>query len=218
MEINEKVAAACLQRDAYLDWVFSHEAKMLDKELDTPNSEAARTHLAKHLNLLDRKQVTFALSRGTVDDINKVCEQKNVPRDSFINRVLFFLSIGSLTMLEGIWHLDRDECWDRMTSSWDFTSMPFMPDHLNGSLSAIRDVVFEDPFWILRLYIEQANKEGHECPSFYKALIPRDYFSNIPSSLGFNCYYPDDLIEGHPAQIAAKAAKEEMRKIFEDLL
>ena len=58
-KLNEKVSAACLQRDAYLDHVFRYETEMLNEEIDVPNTLEARDHLARHLGLLDRKGVNF---------------------------------------------------------------------------------------------------------------------------------------------------------------
>jgi hypothetical protein len=90
-----------------------------------------------------------------------------------------------------------------------------VPYHLDGNLSAIKELVIEDPFWAIRSCIEEASKDAEDnCELLHKVHIPADLFKkNFKSSLGFNCYLPDNYIEGHPAE---KAWIEEINKMFED--
>lgn len=216
-KLNERVDTACLQRDAYLDRVLSHEASVLEKELPAPNSSDARAHLAAHLGLLDRTQMNLALHPETVEAINTACENCNVPRDAFINRVLLFLVTPNKQLFERMLGIDI---------SWYYVNRvlfelnhepPLTPWHLEGSLSVIEDMVNEDPFWAIRACIEAARKEeDYLYDSLHAALITKDFFRNVPSSLGFNCYLPDEMIEGHPAQIAAQKELEALFEGWED--
>lgn len=212
-KLNERVDAACLQRDAYLDRILSNEAGLLEKELPAPNSSDARAHLSAHLGLLDRTQVNLALHPETVEAINTACENRNVPRDAFINRVLLCLVTPNKKLFERMLGIDISWYYVNRVLFNSHHEPPLTPWHLDGSLSVIEDMVNEDPFWAIRACIEAARKE-EDClyDSLHAAIITKDFFRNVPSSLGFNCYLPDELIEGHPAQIAAQ---KELESLFE---
>ena len=216
-QLNEKVSAAFLQRDAYLDHVFHHEARMLDKEIDEPNSPEARDHLSKHLGFLDRKAVNFSLRPDTVVAMDDVCRRKNIPRDSFINRVVLFL-IAKPVLFESIIGIDIKWYWtERVVEQFGYSS-PLVPYHLNGNISAIEELVTEDPFWARRSCIEEASKDPVDMILYnplHKVHIPDDLFEKkFKSSLGFNCYLPDKFIEGHPAE---KAWRDEIDQLFDDI-
>src|SRR5664279_3732773 len=87
--VKHKMDAICLKRDAYLDKALRHEIEDLRKEITIPNSDKAKSYIADNLKQLKLKPLHLLLSTETVDLINAVCKEKNVPRDSFINR--FFL-------------------------------------------------------------------------------------------------------------------------------
>lgn len=86
-----KIDAACLKRDAFLDKALRVEVEFLRKEIATPNSDKAKNYIAAHLSDLKLKPLNLLLSTETVDLINEVCKEKNVPRDAFINRFVLFL-------------------------------------------------------------------------------------------------------------------------------
>ena len=190
------VEAACLQRDAYLDHVFRHEAKMLDEEVDKPNSVEARDHLVKHLGLLNKKPVNFALSPETVASIDDVCKRKNVPRDAFINRVLLFLVVEQQTLFETILPIDFDYYWHGSVVesyadwAWDYVN--------RGTLSVIADLASDDPFWVIRWCISDAINDGEPCDPLHKILISSALFGEKDTVLGLTCYLPDREIERHP--------------------
>jgi hypothetical protein len=195
-KLNEMVEAACLQRDAYLDHVFRHEARRLDKEVDIPNSDAARDHLVKHLGLLNKKPVNFALSPETVARIDNVCKRKNVPRDSFINRVLLFLVAEQLELFEKILPIDFNDYWDRNVSDMmDSLAVAYIREQ---TLSIITDLVSDDPFWTIRWCIEDAIRDEEPCDPLHKILISSALFGEKFTVLGLNCYLPDWEIERHP--------------------
>ena len=96
--MKHKMDVACLKRDAYLDKALRCEAELLREEIEIPNSEKAKTYIADQLKELRLKQLNLFLSQETVELINDVCKEKNVPRDAFINR-FFLLLIASDTVL-----------------------------------------------------------------------------------------------------------------------
>lgn len=97
--MKRKFDAACLKRDAYLDKALRIEAGLLREEVTTPNSDKAKTYIAENLKQLRLKQLNLLLSTETVELMNDVCKEKNIPRDAFINRV-FLLLIASDTVID----------------------------------------------------------------------------------------------------------------------
>lgn len=211
--LNKRVDEACLNRDAYLDYVFRHEAASLLAEVETANSADARVYLAGELARLDRKPVSFMLSAETIEAIDKACVAKNVPRDCFVNRILFLLVADQRKLFSKLL-LDPKEYWPEALSRygrvWDDTL-------ISGSLPLIANVVADDPFFAVRACITLA-RELHgtdEVPLLHSMLVPADLLGErVASTLGLNCYMDDSMIEGHPAQIESAKRMEELLLAF----
>jgi hypothetical protein len=209
--LNEKIMAACLQRDTYLDRVFAHEASMLDKEVPDPNSEEAQKMLRKYLKeLRDRNPVNFNLNEATVDLIDDACQRKRIPRDSFINRVLLFLAAPQPTLFNQVYGWDLTWYFSDVIGSTPYEP-PVMPWHTEGPLAVISGIISEDPFWPIRECIQRAiddpeySDPGYEpVPRLHAAFIRKDLFSEsgvsggsaLQNALGFNCYLaPSEIAE-----------------------
>ena len=148
--------------------------------------------------------------------MDEVCRLKNIPRDAFINRIILFL-IAKPIMFERITGIDLQWYWiHKVVVDFSYQS-PLMPYHLDGGLSAIEELVKEDPFWAIRRCIEAAaTDDDSQSALLHKLHIPADLFSkHFESSLGFNCYLEDRHIPGHPAE---KAWHKEADRLFADLL
>lgn len=211
-QLNEKCQRACLRRDAYLNIVFSHEARMLDVEVSGRNSDDARSYISRHLSLLKRKALSLQLSEDTIGRINDVCERKNTPRDAFLNRVIFLL-LASRDVSKTIFsEVDWDWAQDILLEE--------IPDEKyvrirHRRLDALEEIVQGDPFWFQRACIEQMNKEGDSVPLLHSTVIPKDILGKLgESALGFNCVLKDSQIEGHPAQ---KATSDEAQRQLDAL-
>jgi hypothetical protein len=114
--MQHKIDAACLKRDAYLDKALRVEAEFLRKEIATPNSDKAKNYIAAQLSDLKLKPLNLLLSTETVDLINEVCKEKNVPRDAFMNR-FFLLLIASDTILSALFR----EFFSELSHEHDFS-------------------------------------------------------------------------------------------------
>jgi hypothetical protein len=115
--LQHKIDAACLKRDAYLDKALRIEAQYLRLEIKTPNSDKAKNFIAAQLSELKLKPLNLLLSTETVDLINEVCKEKNVPRDAFMNR-FFLLLIASDAVLTALFYdllEEHNEIYD-----WDW--------------------------------------------------------------------------------------------------
>jgi hypothetical protein len=90
--LKRKLDKACLKRDAYLDLALRYESELLKAKVDKPNSDKARRYISEALKRLNTNQVSLQVSRETADLITSVCNEKNIPRDAFINRFVLFLT------------------------------------------------------------------------------------------------------------------------------
>ncbi|MCP5417437.1 MAG: hypothetical protein H6965_10120 [Chromatiaceae bacterium] len=202
---NEKVRKACLNRDAYLDIVLESEASLIMDELPDSNSDAAKSYLSSELNKLGTKQVNLNLSVNTIEKLNKACAERNIPRDSFVNRLLFLLLTASKTgylekRLIGGQGRELEQAWEDIRLVTDG-----LPTPLTGSLNHISDILsLGSPFWAIRQCIEHINgalrkdglKEKELVPTFHRMLVSVQTRKMDESSLALNCYLPDDMVPG----------------------
>lgn len=79
-----------IKRDGYLNEIFKAEIEALDREVTFRNSDAVRARL-QEVKLPNRVPQTIELDDAVIERMDTVLRAKNIPRDSFINRVLFFL-------------------------------------------------------------------------------------------------------------------------------
>lgn len=79
-----------IKRDSYLNDLFGREIESLANEVTFRNSDEVHKRI-KNSKLRDRKPLTVDLDEALVKRIDEVLKEKNIPRDSFVNRVLFFL-------------------------------------------------------------------------------------------------------------------------------
>lgn len=207
---GEMIDRACLRRDAYLDKVLSHEARMLEEEVPCRNSPLARAYLQRTLEALDRVPVNFSLTPATIDAVNRACEGRNVIRDCFVNRVLFLL-LAKVDALEVITGLRFREDLGEILGDNDrhYLYAPLW----NGGLRAVFEVVSSDPFWALRNLISWYRSQGHEDAELLHAcLILPELFPNKPAGvLALNCHLPDAFI---PGTAAANRAHQELEELL----
>jgi len=201
--LENKLDEACLRRDRFLDRTYLWESQALLEEVKTPNSAEARTYISRHLALLPRTPVTLMLSEPTIDKINHACESLNIPRDSFINRVLLFLIAGN-AIFEDLIEIDWGRAKDNVVEDGDLNEFGWRM--LNGSLSAVANIASSDPFWVVRRCIESARDE-EDCPSgLHDVFIHKDALRDqAESCIGFNCHVHDFQIEGHPEKIVRQS-------------
>ncbi|MCP5410133.1 MAG: hypothetical protein H6963_12675 [Chromatiaceae bacterium] len=202
---NEKGRKACLNRDAYLDIVLESEASLIEDELPGSNSDVAKSYLSSELKKLGTKQVNFNLSVNTIEKLNKSCAERNIPRDIFVNRVLYLLlAAGETGYLEerliGDKGRELERAWEDIRSATHG-----LPTPLTGSLNQIFDILAcGSPFWAVRQCIEHINvelrkkglKDGDLVPFFHGMLVSVKTKEMKESSLALNCYLPDDMVPG----------------------
>jgi hypothetical protein len=213
VEFSRTVERACLRRDAYLDHVFAHEAKVLKDEIPCRNSPEARVYLQSRLEDLERVPVNFSLSPSTIEAVNRACEELNVIRDCFINRVLFLL-VADLNRCEVVTGIElRKHLPDILGDhDRDYVYAPLW----GGSLCAVSEIVGSDPFWALRNVIDHFREQGDESltPLHACLIIPEMFPKKPPGVTALNCYLPDEFI---PDSSASKRATEWLDEILGEL-
>ena len=90
--LDRRLRALHIRRDAFLNDLLEHEVEELEKEMGFRNEDEVRRYLdAAIAGLPNRRKLTLTISEEVIQRLDQVLKEKNVPRDSFINRILFFL-------------------------------------------------------------------------------------------------------------------------------
>jgi hypothetical protein len=79
-----------IKRDGYLNDLLTLEIERLAEEVHFRNPDEVRQRL-RDRPLPDRVKLNLELDLTLIDRMNEVLKERNIPRDSFVNRVLFFL-------------------------------------------------------------------------------------------------------------------------------
>jgi hypothetical protein len=98
--IERDFKAMHLKRDGYLNELLTREIEELAEEVTFKNSDEVRQRIRER-PLPDRVKLNLELDDTLVLRIDEVLKEKNIPRDSFVNRVLFFL-VAKQTHLEAL--------------------------------------------------------------------------------------------------------------------
>ena len=88
--IDAEFKALHLKRDHYLNRLIGNELAELEREVTFRNPAEVHARLVGR-RLPDRVKWTIELDDAVVDRLDRVLTHLNIPRDSFVNRVLFFL-------------------------------------------------------------------------------------------------------------------------------
>lgn len=231
--MKHKLDAACLKRDAYLDKALKSEAGFLREEVTTPNSDKAKNFIADNLKQLKLKPLNLLLSTETVELMNEVCKEKNIPRDAFINRA-FLLLIASDTVIDVLFfglfkkhNPNRDfESWEEDWAEWgrniiNQKSYWKMPNCLNrpNILDSIEEFVEINPFWRLRDYFSCYENEW----KMYSFSFEKNALNNLPdeyaflktdNTLGFNTFMTDDEVSEQEALDKSINSKVQLDKLL----
>jgi hypothetical protein len=221
-KLEQKVAKACLRRDAYLARVLAVEIPCLDAEVCLPNSAESHAFVAAQLDTLDRKPVSLLLPPDLTKSLNAVCKQKRIVRDAFFNRLFLLLAASPRVIDRLLFGFDpswnwRQEVWTEYKHDGPFFESVIYP---------LEQVI--DPFWAIRvafgLSSDEAGLEEYLEPESGKAVRVRRDIAGVPvppdaiyttvfrqvvqhnSLVGLNCYLSDADIPGHAAQAKKKAA------------
>ena len=196
-----KFDASCLKRDAYLDIALRTEIRALRREVTIPNSDKAYSYIANNLKQLKLKPLNMLLSTETIELINEVCKEKNIPRDAYINR-FFLLLLAPDTVLEALFYnlqpkpLYDEEGEIKVTYGWmletddDRTHIDYeLGTSTFDALDTIEGLLAVGPFWQLKNYLGRS-ESGLYTYSFERyalSKLPTEYgYLKAESTIGFN--------------------------------
>jgi|GEM_PF-6293007 len=226
--MKHKLDVACLKRDAYLDKALRLEADFLRAEVTMPNSDKAKNYIADNLKQLKLKPLNLLLSTETVELMNNVCKEKNIPRDAFINRV-FLLLIATDTVIDALFHRVIHNLESRIgMGRWEdirdevrmniFNDCGVRIDNFN-ILDNIEELVKFQPFGNLRAaFTDEPEWENLYSYVFEKnslLKLPKEYaFLKTDNTLGFNTFMTDDEVSEQEALDKTISAKIELDKLL----
>ena len=203
---SERVEASFVRRDAFLAHVVKSELERLRDDLPTPNSSAARAYIEHHLRqlfLAGYQQISLPVDPDTASRIHDVCLETNVPREAFVNRLVFLLIADSGLLGRQLFGLEDDDAHElREEVKADYMmnlelEMGFAP------LPMVAEILAE-PFERYRLMLEaQGEKRTLHGVEFTQSALT-----------GFNCYLPDSSVPGTEAY---ELAQRDARRILESL-
>ena len=229
-KLDEKMDAACLRRDAYLNKVLERELDWLDEEVSIPNSPASYEFVFEQLDPLNRKLVSLALPSELTARLNDICARKRIVRDAFFNR-LFLLLAASPKVIDTLLFGSVADEWRREVWSENKHDGPFFQ---NG-FYPLEPMI--DPFWAIRsgleMYAGDAGLEDYVEPASGRAIrvkreltgeaAPADSLyttvfeqkAQSHSLLGMSCYLPDWRIPGHGSAVVHQAKLDELLGVLE---
>jgi len=195
LRFNQLCAAACLNRDAYFDIVLGNEAPMLTAELEGKrNSEQARRYIRRCLlDLRELRPASFSVRQSTANAVDRACEEVNIWRDVFINRVAYLL-VARTTSLEQQWDVQFDNHREEIfEDGWEIKRLLLGP-----RLFAVESFVKDDPFAGLRAVLRVApftERALHLQPLGKPGATEQD----SRGLLGFCTYLEDSSVPGTEA-------------------
>lgn len=208
--LDKRIDDACLKRDSFLDKVFRQEAEALEREMPCSNTEEGERELKRLLAEFlaqNSAQVNLSLSKETADAIDAVCQRKRVPRDTFINRVIYFLVMPDSAITSSLMEFGTKDDWFGLSLEF----LDSVPEERNVAVesstlriaSALPNL---DPFWYVRGRINVARRKSPELPMLHGARITPLLFKKanrkewlMQSVEWLNCSLPDERIEGTEA-------------------
>lgn len=227
-KFDEKIEAACLRRDAYLGRVLEIELPHLLKEVPHPNSETVCKFIALQLDLLDRKPVSVKLPPQLVQELDRICADRRIPRDAFFNRLLFLLAMPNKAIARVFFGTDENN-WTRwllekygkdeyLQTGQESIFYPLTP-HINP-FGEIREglALYENDEKIEEVNhpvthgrVGMIRDDGNlRLPiKFYTVVLNDKQFEGV-NLYGLNCYLPEWIVPGHPDEISRTKRLDEL--------
>ena len=195
--LEARTAEISLRRDALLEQVIDHEIGHMLGDLPVPNSDAARVHIEHHLKVLlqgSSKQISLSLSPDTAEKLETACEEKNVPREAFLNRVILLLVAKPEFVDAALFNLDHETAHEIRTEIKHDFSLNLELANGFAPLPMIAEIL-ADPFWGYREMTAKVSKDAGERYTLYGMCFARE------SLTGLNCHVPDHKVPGTKAYI-----------------
>jgi hypothetical protein len=200
--LKRNLDKACLKRDAYLDLALRCESEFLRTEVDAKNSAKAARYISEAIKRLNTTPVSLQISTETADLMKVVCNEKNIPRDAFINRFVLLLTAPEAVLKAAIPAFSEIELMEDVygEAAEFFWARPNVVD-------TIQEFVGVSPFWLLRYKLEcfrEGKDKGGDGYGLYKSVFRPGQFAGLHEDLsvfkisdpnGFNVFMSDKDVE-----------------------
>jgi hypothetical protein len=165
-----------IKRDSLLNALFAHEIERLNDEVPFRVAEEAKARVLSRA-LPNRVKLTLELDEQVSNRIDEVLQDKNILRDSFVNRVFFFLVAkqSHLAHLGIEYDSESPETAKSLNDALGFLRDPFQhirarnegrfytlscfPDGPFGNngpnLFALNTAIREDDWWMFNVCVRQ---------------------------------------------------------------
>ena len=246
----ERTEAACLRRDLLITRTLELELPRLQSEIPHRNSAKARRYIDSHLKALfasgpGATQLSFALDTRVSGLLESVCDEKNIPREALLNRLLMLLGAPGEFLHEHFFMTPSPSSTEPQTFSLDPEFQQAMNrdlalemiqretatstfDHTFSPLGRIVTIA-EDPLRRYRdmlqmLYaqvLDSCRAAGQDT-----SLLEAERYCYTPFGMpledddlvGLNCYLPDMAITDSPTAAKLFAARPTPRKPLKKVL
>jgi len=212
-KLNDLCTEACLNRDAYLDVVLASEAEMLRTELaGHRNSDTARKYVKRcFLELPEHRAASLNVRVGTAEAIDQACDEVNVWRDVFINRIAYLLVVRT-TLLEAQWDLKFEDYRDEIfEDGWEIKRLLLGP-----RLAAIGSFIHDDPFEGMRSALRTAYPDTKGALHLLPLGLPDAESRKGRGLVGFSTHLDDTSVPGTEANAQQRAWAEEMLEMLSE--
>jgi hypothetical protein len=208
-KFNQQCAKACLNRDAYFDTVLANEARMLRFELKGQrNSDVACKYIKRcFAELPEHVPVSLALSVATSEAVNEACDEVNVWRDVFVNRVAYLLVAPTKAIESQLSLTLNDYKQEIFDDGWEIKALLLGP-----RLAAIAEFVSDDPFAGLRSALLAAYPETKGALHAQALGKPGAETRRDRSLAGLSVYLEDANVPGTESYAKQSALLEELMK------
>lgn len=212
---NEKLLSIPISKDLFLNNLIRTECEYLASDLQGKRlSDEGKGIIAEHLKMMRNgtKQVSVVVDTEVATRLNEIVAKHNIVRDSFLNRILYFLLLTEplrmlLQLPAEIDPISHHKISEEVCGGLLFETIPISPIEWLAQVLA-------DPFRYLREVRVNAiaaqgggREEQEEAEKLY--LIP------MPEKLlGFTCYAEDSSLPG--TNLYKEIWEEELNKEMKD--
>lgn len=229
--LDARVKAACLKRDQFLDHILRYEANQLRKEVENPNNKLVQRALSTSCSRAETTRVNLYLSRSTAESVTSACKSLNIPRDSFVNRVILFLTASS-ELVDLLLFSDAEDKWDRFLGYYGEVKQDIRDEEeiafKASPLDIIADVIHHDPFWFLRAVLKKRHEQYSSCsPYLYdqiinktalKSVVDSQHLSDLETSDCFflNCSFPNQNFLNQNSNIGLDLIEDRLSRLSDE--
>ncbi|HLG85989.1 MAG TPA: hypothetical protein VKZ79_02210 [Alphaproteobacteria bacterium] len=145
--IKRDLRSLHITRDAYLNALLKREIEELAQEVEFETPSDALRHINKRLRGLNRERMTIAVDRDVAERIRQILEERNISRDAFVNRILFFLVAKPAHLKRFGFEYERQQEVEvkPLDDAWTFLHDPFANIRMSNDNAFYTLLISDEP-------------------------------------------------------------------------